>query len=326
MELPLGTILFLKDQNEDATLFYRVVNNTHEELIKIRQIYPIPKDNDKTTIKMPLSELNERATIIRPHALISFTIVNVRDLKDVLVLVYRNKEIEEQSQLPYIVCRQNITDFLANSLEKEMNYCGLSISADSMPVDMQMEQLIACDGLSKQVNFAFYMNDTLSDILSIIKTKDFDNVLFNLHATHVKHVAEDNNLGKMFIKNAKDGLDGYYKTLKGLLKSNNFLNDIQTGFGIYPLNMDLSYINPNDGGYVQHEDIDPISIIANRFISNVFAIRYDLDINIKELPENSILISDKFENLYVVTYDLEDGEYKSAKTIYDYLRFDGSKY
>lgn len=288
-----------------------------DELEVLRVVYvtddciKVKKQSDGTTMKLTEKDIHDNYTILNPDGVIGISIVNLKDdLEDVMVTLYRRKEIEEKSPLPYCVCRQNITDFFANSIAENMNYCGVCVSTETLPEGVAMESILVCDGVSKSTSVFVYMDDTLEDILRFVKTKDYDIVLHNLFTEHLKYKSSKMNelIGKAFFDSSikSTSVDGYCKTLKDLLVYNNFMYDFLRGFDIYPLNVDIenAITDPIENEKFNH-------IISDLLCKNVvksMAVKYDKDIDLSAIERDYILVSDKNDKLYVVAY-ISQGKY-----------------
>lgn len=267
------------------------------------------KKNDGTTEKIEKDILLNNYTLLMPDAILGLSIVQVSDLEDVMVTVYRRKEIDEKSVLPYCVCRQNITDFFGNALDPNFSSCGMSITLNTLPEGVSMENILACDGVNKQTSIALYIDDTLSDILGLIKSKNYDIVLYNLFMDHAKYISSKHSNPKVYfdIVSKQNTLDGYCKTLKDLLEYNNFMYDILVGFNIYPLEADLSNMKDKSSDeYLSF--IKDLSALMRENIVDTLILEYDKDIDLSAIENKFVLVSDKNEKLYVVAY-ISSGKY-----------------
>lgn len=253
-----------------------------------------------TTEKLNKDELEKRSyTILRPDAYVGFSVVSLNGMEDVEVTIYRKKEIDEKSPLPYCVCRQSITDFYSNALAENMNYVGVCVSQDTLPENVSMESVLACDSVVLSTSVAAYINDTLNDILRFVNSKPYDLALYNLFMDHVKYNAKTMG-GKIYISGAskKDNVDGYCKTLKGLLEYNDMMYDFHQGFNIFQLDIDLAD-NSEENTSLLHM---VLSGILRKNVDSTFVLPYDHDIDLKSVERNYVLVSDKSENLYLVAY------------------------
>lgn len=322
----------------DRLELIRVISNKNPTKIKCKDC------NSGNKFTMTLNELEEY-TRLNYDGVIQFTIVKVGSLEDVIVTLYRRDEIANYDSNPYCICRQSITDFFANSLSKDKRYYGISISKDSVPEGVEYNRIMACDGIEDSLSVAVYIDDTLDEIMSMVKSKVYDNVLYTLFADHI-HYTYKNNKDTIKLKLMGDRCDGYCKTLKDLLIYNEFMYDFYTGFHIYPLKVDLSFIG--DYGVLSNENRIAISFLLCKNITDSKIIKYSKDIDLDKISGDYILVSDKHNNLYIVLYaykgkyhipvekveSLENLEklksiYPSTSSVYEaynIIKFNGKKY
>ena len=247
------------------------------------------------------SDLTDSYIRLNPDALIIFNMVRIRDLKDVIVTVYRKTEIRNADTVPYIVCRQNITDFFANSLDPKMGCYGVNVTKETIPQGVKIEQLTACDGIESNDTIAYYMGDSLKDLLGLLRKdriNEYDSILYNLFNDHIRYTAKSNG-GELYITYAssKRCIHGYCKTLKDLLELNNFMFDLMRGFNIYPLDIDLTA--SEKAGYLTVDEIDILERLICKNITRdaktQLIIKYDKDIDL-----------DRINGEYLLIYDVKD--------------------
>lgn len=292
----LGTRYF-KYEDDDIEVL-TVVKNKDSNNIELRD------KNDKSVV-LNYHDLVTKYTKLNPDAIINFNIVKIQDMNDVIVTVFRNHELLRHDNIPYSICRQNITDFFANSLSPEMNYCGVNVTKDSLPEGVDMQQLTACDELESYISVSYYLGDTLNKILSYFKHKLYDNILYTLFMQHARYKAKESISSTMYMKYAESqsSLDGYCKTLRNLLVYNNFIYDLYRGFDIYPLDIDLS---EDDESCLSLNNLEIIERLLCKNIvkgaNGSIVIKYDKDIDLDNIQQTYILVCDKNDNLYVVIY------------------------
>lgn len=343
-----GTKYFKYDEEFDELDIIRIRNSKCDNAIKAFS----ETQNKKITITK--DTLINDYTKLNPDGFIYFNIAKIRDLEDVLITVFTREDIEKGDERPYSVCRQNITDFFANSISPDMQYCGMNVTRDTLPVDVKMESILMCDTIESYEALAFYITDNLDTILSFVKTKEYDNILYTLLLDHVKYKFKD--LGKKYymdlIRN-RNTIDGYCKGIKDLLIFNNFMYDLRTAFNIYSLDIDLSM--DNEYGFLSTVNRQVIErILCKNIVSGSngsLIIRYNKDIDIDEIKRDYILVSDLNENLYIVAYkksnekyhipietiesadnikriaeSIDFSEQSSATEAYNHIRYNNDKY
>lgn len=298
--LILGMKYFKYDDDDDLRV-YKLIKT---DPIVLREI----GYEEKTIGFNKESDLTDSYIRLNPDALIIFNMVRIRDLKDVIVTVYRNTEIRNSDTVPYSICRQNITDFFANSLDPDMGCCGVNVTKETVPQGVRIEQLTACDGIESTDTIAYYMGDSLKDILGFLsknRIHEYDDILYNLFMDHVEYASKSKG-GKIYISYAskKQCVDGYCKTLKDLLELNNFMFDLMRGFNIYPMDIDLT--NSEKAGYLSIDEIEILEKLIckniNRNADTQLIIKYDKDIDLEKIIGDYLLIYDITNTLYVVTF------------------------
>lgn len=295
----LSGMKYFKFNDEGDIEIIRIVSGLDPKRIRVT------KESDHKKFFLTEEKLKEY-TRLNPDGIIGFSIVKVHELEDVIITLMRKQELEAKDTVPYLICRQNITDFFSNAISPEMKYCGISISKDTVPTGVEFERVLSCDGIESTKSIAVYMDDTLDTILSFIRTKNYDNVLYTLFMDHVKYISKDDQ-EKLKENRKKEYIDGYCKSLRDLMESNNFMYDFCCGFNIIPTYMDLSYIGES---CVVLKDSDRhllCEILAKNIISTI-VLKFAKDIDLSKINDEYVLISDKNDNLYVVTY-LSKGRY-----------------
>ena len=256
-------------------------------------------------VKMPIEELDKKYVRLNPHAIVNFCIVKLKDglLDDIIVTMHKMSDLASNEPTPYCVCRQNITDVFANQIQLTPGkmYVGCCMSLDTCPPDVDFRIMIACDGMEKCINVCAYMDDTLTNILGLVKAKDFNNTLESLFTDHVKSVTKDNpKLAPIKDRILKlDKYDGYCKSLKLLLDENNFMYDFYQAFRIIPIDKEVTY---NEEGAVSSDIVEIISNLYEVEIKSTLCMKYWYDIDLDQIDNDYVLIMDKNNNLYVVAY------------------------
>lgn len=335
--------------------YYRYIDDDNVEVIRVYKYngtdVKVYLDNDKESkFKLSKQELDVNYVRLNPHAITIFCIANLKDnLDDVIVSVHKMSDLLSNEPTPYCVCRQNITDIFANQLRLSNKlYTGCCMSVQTCPPDIDYRMMMACNGISKSISVCTYMDDTLDDILGLIKTKDFDNTLVSLFTDHVNYETK-NNSALAVIKNRITKLDyynGYCKTLRLLLEQNNFMYDFYQAFNIIPLDTEVII---NEDSTVDNITVSIIEDIYQIHIGSTFAMKYWYDIDLDEINNTYTLVIDKNDNLFVIAYvssgskhiDIENiesdeniaklinstlGENKSIKEAAEHIRINKDKY
>lgn len=284
--------------------YFRWKDNDKVEVIRIcndkdPNSFKCYNNSTKEKIRMSVDEIKSNYTRLRPDGVIYFNIVDTGDIQDVMIMMYRSKDIDESKSTPYIVCRQNITDLFANTIKPDYNnlITGFAVSEDSLPENVSMDTLLACDGIVKSVAVCIYMDDTLDTILNMIRVKDFDIVLYNLFTSHVKYKYTYNTNERL----KADTMDGYCKTLKRLLLDNEFMYEFCRGFSIYPVTFEVSEKEINSHSLNLYNK-SVMSNLLMRKIQDTLLVAYDKDLDLKEIQKDYFLIRDTKDKTYVVVY------------------------
>lgn len=323
---------------EDDTEIIRVVNDKDPSNFKCKP------EGSNNNIRMSKKKLLDEYTRLTPDGIIYFNIVDVGEIQDVMIMMYRREDIEKKSNTPYIICRQNITDLFANTINPDYNnlIVGLAISEKSRPEKVPMETLLACDGVKKICAVNIYMDDTLDSILKMIKSKDYDNVLTGLFVDHIRYKYED-DMHEYLMKRV---VDGYSKNLRCLMEDNEFMYEFYTGFNIYPVNFTITEGELEKQTMLLSHSLMMSTILMRKIISTL-VIPYDKSIDLKRIERDYALIVDKSDKIYIVAYtyngnmevpvaDIETEEniakmanipgYANNKDVLNALRFNTSKY
>lgn len=340
--LLLGAKYYRYDENDNIELVRIIKYNDTEVKISI---------NDSNEIKkITINELQKKYIRLNPHAIINFCIVKLEDrLDDVIVTVHKMSDLTSNEPTPYCVCRQNIIDIFANQIRiSNKMYVGCCMSLQTCPPNIDYKIMVACNGMNKCINVCAYMDDTLDSVLEMINTKDFNNTLESLFIDHVNAVVRNNpKLAIMKERIMKlDHYDGYCKSLKLLLEQNNFMYDFYQAFRIIPIDEEVKY---DKDGFVSDNIVNIISDIYEINIITTFCIEYWYDIDLSDIQNDYVLIMDKNNNLFVVTYvsngpkhiNIEDiesednierladsalGNNKSIKEAVNHIRLNKNKY
>lgn len=283
----------------------RIINNKNPKEYKVMYY-----DGSKGT--MTPEEL-KTFTILKPAGVVTFNVAVIKDLYDVIVTLHRTEDIEDQKmQVPFVVCRQNITDFFTNTLtDGKGEFVGVSVSMESIPAGIDMNSVLACDGVINFDIVDIYLDDTLETILSMVKSKEYDNVLYTLFANHVTYKLKGTYGPKIpsVIKAqymSTTYIDGYCKYLKDLLVGCNFMYDVHTAFKMLDLNIDLSIDAEN--GFLNDLNRNIISRLINKNIEKTVVVEYDYTINLQVIAREYILISDSKKKVYIIGY-IHSGKY-----------------
>lgn len=231
--------------------------------------------------------------------------------KDVIVTASRIVELRSGNKFPYAICRQSINDIFAQLLvQNEQDIpAGLSINVEDCPGGYDIGMMLACDSILESVNFNFYRNDTLEDILECLNTKPFDYILEDLYNKHVKASGKS---AYAF----RDCCDGWCRDVKTLLKDNTFQEDINQMFGITKVDFNLEdYLvekqlpDPSKGNYITVTDDLKLWLSGTYKVAmnDVSVVEYYHDIDLTEFQNATYLfLRDNTNRLYFVVYTIDN--------------------
>ena len=282
-QIYLGDKFYKYIEEEDRIEIVRIIK------MKNTETFIIEREDTKDKFKINRDRLLSEFTRLKSDGFISFAIVNLQDnLKDVIVSLYRSKDIDNKVALPYAACRQNIFDLFSSQIKREgvnndVTYIGISVSVDTIPEDTPYEMVLSCNGIIENTMVSVYIDDTLDSILSMIRESKYDLVLKTLN----------NRLSDPKIV-------GSCESLRDLLIYNNFMYDFHKGFNIVkvPFKVEIleSYeILPEQRIYLEND--------LKVEIFRTYILEYDKEINLNKIEREYILISDIDDKLYILAYD-----------------------
>ena len=302
----------------------------HEDYIEMIRIVHSRKykDGDPSVIKIRDESTGEVKKVrvdslkdftpLEPDGYITFNIVNVRDddgkvTKDIIVTGSKILNIKIGDKMPYVVCRQCITDVFYNLLctSENCTIAGLSVNKDNCPTNFDYRLMLACDSIVYNESINFYRTDTLEGIYKMINLPKYDEVLSNLYDAHLKVASNP----KAHILNYDEG---WCRNLKVLLMLNNFQTDLDEMLGITTVKFYIDdYIKevPLPGKFNEYyntldDDLELwLSITFKINIGTIVVIKYGHDINLADFNNSRyLLIRDKSKTLYLIVYTCA-GEY-----------------
>lgn len=272
--------------------YYRYIDDKNYEIITIKKITEnnIIVMDDKGYKQYLFKNELDKYILLKPDGYIFFTIVNMKESKDVVVYLVRNKDIEQKLR-PFCACRQCIVDVFTDMTKQDENifYMGLSMSTESCPKDIDYNMILACDSVYYVEQIAYYIEDNFNHIFNLVNNRyKFNHVLINYH----------NNSDKKIYK-------GFNHSLKALLQNNDFMYDVHYGYDIYEVDFEITLQN-------EYELISE----QRRYLENTikyqmfktYVTKYDKTIDLSKIQRNYILVwSKKTEELFIIGYD--EGKY-----------------
>lgn len=316
---------FFKKFDDDTVEIIRLIRaKSYKDPTSIPANVIIRKENGSEE-KIRSDELKEYIPL-EPDGVIMISIVEMSatddsKFKDIIITGIKFLNMRMGDSVPFVVCRQNIVDIYNNLVVRtEDDYIyGCSINQNSCPSNYDFRVFLQCDKVIDTISINIYRNDTLDDILSLINTTKYDEILAENKKTFINNETGIKNVTKaIFGKSYK----GWCKTLEQLLLENNFFSDINEMFGIIDVDFNLKDFIiirklPNGEEYysVNDEMIWWLSGLYNAPIKEITVLEYNHDINLGDFNNSRyFFIRDNNKILYMLVYTI-NGEIKEADLI-----------
>lgn len=275
----VGTRYF--DNNKKV---YKVVK------VKNADTFSLSTIDGKERFTKTREELAKDYTKLTPNGYMIISVVENKmkeDLiqKDVVVALYRYKQSEKEKQgnLPYCVCRQNVVNVFYQYAGSNIRHCGMSMSVDTCPTNVNYELMIACDNVYNNVAIAVYMDDDLDEILKLFRHKPYDIVLSS------------------GINNNVRGTVGYVSTLKELLTQEEFSKDFYKAFNITEVDFPIEYNKENL--LLKREQTMIFEDYFKIEMFDAFVIPFDYTIRLKDIKKKYIMVySNVDKQVYIIIY------------------------
>ena len=233
---------------------------------------------------------------LEPDAILNLMITVYSDgnTNDVYAWVYRVDSIMSGSTEPAIILRQDIYSYLKNPLAMDGKiYVGDCLTQNTMPNGEKLMSVNDFDHVEFEHTIRLYVDDTLDDIFSIIPKsvqKKFGKVLEKLAKR------SENKL-----------IEGYCHTLRELFEDNKFIDAYRSIFNInqidFPIILGKQSYNKDGDLILNSKQIKRIEDMLRKNITNVSVIKYDYDIDIKEIVSyDHILVSDSSQEIFLIAY------------------------
>ena len=236
---------------------------------------------------------------LSPDGYIRYCIVDQEEnVQDVEVLFYRRKDFTAEKKLPFAVCRQNLPDFFKRyeivdlvsgdiddyikevKNDKGAVFVGCSISQESCPSDIEFAMLFENTGRHQMILTACYLEDTLDDLLKLVSSVPYDDVLRTLQEQYEKY--------------SEGRCKGTCSTLKELLESKRFINDVYRGFR--EVKVDFDYEPELMAKLTQEiEDIGKSPILDSVWIP------FDREVNLQDMKDEYLIVRDASNKLWIVS-------------------------
>lgn len=265
----------------------------------------IVRDENKKEESIPSDDIINNWILLKPDGVITISVCKLQQGNDVLICLHNLRK--QMDSMPDAVCRQSIVDMFTDTsyrispeykmTGKEILFVGASFTQETCPAEVDFRLLVSCESLESTTKCAYYLTDDLEDILSFIRnTSKYNKVLAQL---------KDNGLETA--KRTGIPADGYQSTLRDLLVTTKFMDDIHRVYDIRHLNFDLyktdSVINPRtDPRFVMF-----MSQVVEEQITGMYVQKFSREIDLNQIKRSYKLC---------IPYDEENKKQKSAKDMY----------
>ena len=273
-------------------IFYRYEDDKEEaEIIRICRAKNTNKfiaETQNGNITITRNELIENYTRLKNDAFLTFFVLKLdKGAKDVMIAMHRRKDLDENNNVPYALCRQQFENSFNSILIKDdMYHIGVSMSKDTCPNDVNYEDLFLCNGVDAGITVSTYIGDTLDTILHFIKTEKFDSILKEI----------DDNANQSIV-------EGPCRNLKELLEYHDFMYDYLLGFDITRVPFKV------EDNKLTLEQIKYLEGLTKHIFIDKMIVQKDSDIDLEKIERSHIKICDEEQNIYIVLYI--EGEYNN---------------
>lgn len=300
-------------KNEDGKLeVLKIISFVNKDTARVMNL------NSYKTFKISFEELLEKYRLLKPDGRITFSIVSLaNNVRDVIACMHIENDIrkdsdDDNSNLPYCVCRQNIVNVYNEVIKKydTNTFIGMTMSQETVPEGIDFKMMLACNSVEHFVSIAFYIDDKLSDILQCLrKVSLYNDVLEDLYMNNYNKLLKTNK----YLVETEDILHqstygGYCRTLETLLDIHDFMYDVRRGFGIGTMsNISIAENRITEDGTVKltSNELEKITDAYGFEIYQYTVIKFAKDIDINNITSKYLMFADMNENIYLMIYNDE---------------------
>ena len=174
---PIGAQFFKYEDNELILLRLYKVKSENSFILK---------DKQKNKVVLTKKQLEE-FSMLEPDGLIIHVLASDPTAGiDTMCFLYRMKDINDNINEPYAICRQNVVDPLEMILNNDPTKItvGVSLSKDTAPEGFDFESLCVASGVRDQKIHFIYKDDSFEDIMSFVNEEIYDEAL-NIIRSHM---------------------------------------------------------------------------------------------------------------------------------------------
>jgi len=262
--------------------FYRTKEDGELEIIRVLKkrseiACTVITEGDPNSRRVMTAENMKKYNLLKPNGVCSFNIVDIIESKrykaqDVMVLLSSFGKEKD-----FAMCRQLIVNpFTEGTYGRTY---GLSMSRDTCPTEIDYDMAKGCNGVAFTQLINIYRDDTPDSIMALAKST----------------IPRCDKVLKELKQRFKDEF-GFCSSLKELLEHNSFWEEYDRMFGIKVIN---DIIKNNT---LSLEQLTYLETEISYLMDNVIVVPYGYDINLNAIKSDYMLIRDKTNQLYLVSY------------------------
>lgn len=270
------------------------IKNDNCYIVKYDPGYEIKNLKLKNTItKMTKADI-DAAIKLRPDGV--FTIAKVKN--GIMDDVFISLNTPDRGTTPYCVCRQNVKDLFEVMMTGDLNNSsvGLCISQDTVPSNVNYNDMLQATEVLASTVIEVYMDDTLNSIMKLIyNIKKYDDTLFKIYSEASTHAR----------KFRYHMPQGYCLSVRELLVNNEFMRDFDKAFNIITLSeYTITSLKKYIGDTKIPEDVlARIEQATGREInSQYYLMPFTKEIILSDVKTEYNLIRDFNDDIYLLTY------------------------
>lgn len=235
--------------------------------------------DEKKILKLPAEEVDNEWIKLNPDGIIAFSEVEAKTNEgditpDVMVRFHRiNKDGGYNiDTIPFAICRQSVIDIFA-LIQQNRYIAGMSISENTCPPEVKYEGCCAFTRMLWNVNIAYYLDDTMDNILECFDHKRINDALSNIR----------------YRSKMKNQVVGYVEDIKDLVHDNYFMLDVHDGVKIaeFPTVKSFDFEDKGVNKMITEHILSNLQEVPTRFYPRPYTKYIDLS----DIEKRYILIS-----------------------------------
>ena len=295
----VGCKYFLSTKGEEAAInsLFRVIDVRPGATDDSREV-KIKYLNTDETKWINADKLGEY-TKLNPDAYLMYSIVEYDGLKDVLFTIHKVGDNGKVNPAPSMACRQNIVN-LFSMMKQENNRIGVSVTTSTLPIGMEMAQILAFDELKESGISLLYKEDTIDDILSVLPTKKLDKVFRDIWNYY-------DQKGEFKYDSGPLHLYGVANSTEEFFRENDVIHDYHDIFDIIEVPFSLKWKEK----VPQKALVSIIAEATHKVPKRCYVYPYSRTIDMSDIQKDYLLMTanpDKAEkddrDIYIVGYDI----------------------